>query len=66
MEVYGFLANRKGVVARSAVVGQRECCRDTEELDAAIAYGPGLRWALMGTCLTFHLAGVDEGMKHML
>ncbi len=28
-----------------------------EEIDASIAYGPGLRWALMGPCLTFHLAG---------
>ena len=29
----------------------------TRELDEAIMYGPGLRWAIMGTCLTFHLAG---------
>ena len=38
----------------------------TAELDDAISYGPGLRWALMGTNLTFHLAGGDGGMKHML
>lgn len=38
----------------------------TEELDASVVYGRGLRWALMGTCLTFHLAGGAEGMKHML
>ena len=31
-----------------------------------IIYGPGLRWALMGTCLTFHLAGGENGMRHML
>ena len=24
----------------------------TEELDQAIVYGPGLRWAFMGTCLS--------------
>jgi carnitine 3-dehydrogenase len=36
------------------------------EIDEAIAYGPGLRWALMGPCLTFHLAGGSEGMAHML
>ena len=29
-------------------------------------YGPGLRWAFMGVCLTFHLAGGETGMKHML
>ena len=38
----------------------------TEELDDAITYGPGLRWAIMGTCLTFHLAGGTGGMRHML
>ena len=38
----------------------------TRELDEAIMYGPGLRWAIMGTCLTFHLAGGKTGMRHML
>lgn len=38
----------------------------TEELDDAIVYGPGLRWALMGVNLTFHMAGGEEGMSHML
>ena len=37
-----------------------------EEIDASIAFGPGLRWALMGPCLTFHLAGGSGGMAHML
>src|SRR5215469_5376756 len=37
-----------------------------EEIDEAIAYGPGLRWAQMGPCLTFHLAGGGDGMAHML
>ena len=38
----------------------------TKDLDDAIIYGPGLRWSLMGTFLTFHLAGGEMGMKHML
>ena len=38
----------------------------TKDLDDAIVYGPGLRWSLMGTFLTFHLAGGKLGMKHML
>jgi len=38
----------------------------TEDLDRAIQDGPGLRWSLMGTFLTFHLAGGKSGMKHML
>ncbi|ASK61891.1 3-hydroxybutyryl-CoA dehydrogenase [Virgibacillus phasianinus] len=38
----------------------------TEEIDASIVYGPGLRWALMGPFLTLHLAGGEQGMRHML
>ncbi|HSJ45718.1 MAG TPA: 3-hydroxyacyl-CoA dehydrogenase NAD-binding domain-containing protein [Euzebyales bacterium] len=38
----------------------------TAELDDAICYGPGLRWAAMGTSLTYHLAGGEGGMRHML
>ena len=38
----------------------------TQDIDDAIVYGPGLRWAIMGVCLTFHLAGGEQGMKHML
>lgn len=35
-----------------------------KELDDAIIYGPGLRWAFMGVNKTFTLAGGDQGMKH--
>jgi 3-hydroxyacyl-CoA dehydrogenase len=38
----------------------------TDDLDKAIIHGPGLRWSLMGTFLTFHLAGGELGMSHML
>ncbi len=38
----------------------------TGELDESIIYGPGLRWAAMGTNLIYHLAGGDRGMRHML
>ena len=36
------------------------------EVDAAIAHGPGLRWALMGPCLLNHLSGGEGGMAHTL
>jgi carnitine 3-dehydrogenase len=36
------------------------------ELDDSIVYGPGLRWAGMGTNLIYHLAGGETGMRHML
>jgi carnitine 3-dehydrogenase len=37
-----------------------------EQIDAAITTGPGLRWPIMGPCMTFHLAGGPGGMAHML
>ena len=36
------------------------------EVDAAVAHGPGLRWALMGPCLLNHLSGGPGGMAHTL
>ena len=38
----------------------------TGELDDSIVYGPGLRWAAMGTNMIYHLAGGETGMRHML
>ena len=38
----------------------------TAELDDAIIYGPGLRWACMGTNLTYLLAGGKQGMRHFM
>ena len=38
----------------------------TGELDDSIVYGPGLRWAAMGTNMIYHLAGGEPGMRHML
>ena len=38
----------------------------TRELDESIIYGPGLRWAGMGTNQIYHLAGGESGMRHML
>ena len=38
----------------------------TGELDESIIYGPGLRWAAMGTNMIYHLAGGESGMRHML
>ncbi len=36
------------------------------EIDAAITGGPGLRWAFMGMCLAWHLAGGPGGMRHTM
>jgi len=34
------------------------------DADDAVSWGPGLRWALMGPNLQFHLAGGDGGIQH--
>jgi carnitine 3-dehydrogenase len=66
-ELPGFLANRlQEAMWREALHMVAAGEATVEELDAAIAQGPGLRWALMGPCLTFHLAGGEGGMAHML
>jgi 3-hydroxyacyl-CoA dehydrogenase len=36
------------------------------DIDAAIAHGPGLRWALLGPFLNLHLSGGPGGMRHTL
>jgi carnitine 3-dehydrogenase len=66
-EVRGHVANRlQAALWREAVHLVAEGVVSVADADAAVAYGPGLRWALMGPSLTFHLAGGEEGMKHFL
>ena len=38
----------------------------TEEIDNAIRYGFGLRWAQMGLFETYRIAGGEEGMAHFI
>ncbi len=66
-EIPGFLSDRlQEALWREALHLVNEGVATTEELDAAISYGPGLRNAIWGTCLTFHLAGGPGGMRHTL
>ena len=66
-EIEGYLSDRlQEALWREALHLVNDDVATTAELDAAIIYGPGLRWAFMGTCLTFHLAGGESGMRHML
>jgi len=66
-ELSGFIANRlQEALWREALHMVAEGEASVEEIDDAIRFGPGLRWAIMGPCLTFHLAGGEEGMSHML
>ncbi|MEZ4630785.1 MAG: L-carnitine dehydrogenase [Deinococcales bacterium] len=66
-EIEGYLSDRlQEALWREVLHLVNDGIASTQELDEAIIYGPGLRWAFMGTCLTFHLAGGDMGMRHML
>ena len=66
-EVPGFVANRvQEALWREALHMVNEGMATVAEIDAAVTYGPGLRWAIMGPLLTFHLAGGAGGMGHML
>ena len=66
-ELPGYLSDRlQEALWREALHIVNEGYASTKELDRAIEDGPGMRWSLMGTFLTFHLAGGNAGMKHML
>ncbi len=66
-ELPGYLSDRlQEALWREGLHIINEGYATTEDLDRAIEDGPGLRWSLMGTFLTFHLAGGKAGMKHML
>ncbi|WP_163833874.1 3-hydroxyacyl-CoA dehydrogenase NAD-binding domain-containing protein [Spartinivicinus ruber] len=66
-ELPGFIGNRlQEALWREALhmVANNEC--SVEDIDKSIAYGMGLRWAIMGHCLTYHLGGGQGGMAHLL
>ena len=66
-ELPGYLSDRlQESMWRESLHIINEGYASTQDLDDAIVYGPGLRWSLMGTFLTFHLAGGKMGMAHML
>ena len=66
-ELPGYISDRlQEAMWREALHNVAEGAATTEQIDAAITDGPGLRLALMGPCLTYHLGGGDGGMAHML
>ena len=66
-EIEGFLSDRlQEALWREILHLVNDDVATTGELDTAIVYGPGLRWAFMGTCLSYHLAGGDAGMEDFM
>lgn len=66
-EVQGHVANRmQAALYREAIHLVLEGVATPDDVDAAVAYGPGLRWALMGPHRSHDLGGGEGGMQHLL
>ncbi|ALX50061.1 3-hydroxyacyl-CoA dehydrogenase NAD-binding domain-containing protein [Lentibacillus amyloliquefaciens] len=66
-EIEGHIADRlMEAIWRESLHIVNDGAATTEEVDASIVYGPGLRWALMGPFMTLHMGGGKQGMRHLL
>jgi carnitine 3-dehydrogenase len=66
-EVDAFVADRLlEALWREALWLVADDVATVEEVDDAIRFGAGLRWAAMGTFLTYRIAGGEAGMRHFL
>ena len=66
-EIDGFVADRLlEALWREALWLVHDGVATVDEIDDAIRYGAGLRWAFMGTFLTYRIAGGDAGMRHFM
>jgi len=66
-EVLGFIANRlSAVLWREALDLVDQGVASVEEVDKAIRAGPGIRWAIMGPYLTYHLGGGKGGIEYIM
>ena len=66
-EVTGHLMNRlTSALYREAVHMVASGIADVEDIDKAVAYGPGLRWSLMGPHMLYHLGGGAGGYRAYL
>ena len=63
-DVPGYIANRlSAALWREAVDLVLRGVASTEDIDRAICFGPGLRWAVMGPHLLYDLGGGKEGIR---
>ncbi|MGQ9368645.1 3-hydroxyacyl-CoA dehydrogenase NAD-binding domain-containing protein [Azospirillum sp. ST 5-10] len=66
-EMPGHIANRlSAALYREAVHLVEQGVASVADIDAAVSQGPGLRWALMGPHMTYHLGGGEGGIAHYL
>ena len=66
-EIDGFIADRLlEAMWREALWLVNDDVATVAEIDDAMSYGAGLRFALMGMFLTYRIAGGEAGMRHFL
>jgi carnitine 3-dehydrogenase len=66
-EVDAFVADRLlEALWREALWLVADDVATVEEVDDAIRFGAGLRWAAMGSFLTYRIAGGEAGMRHFM
>ena len=67
VETPGHLANRlQDAILSEAMQLIADGVATTDELDTALTAGPGLRWALIGSLLTSHMAAGEAGLRDVL
>lgn len=66
-ELPGHVANRlQSALAREVYYLVSEDVLSAADADAALSWGPGLRWGLMGNMMLNHLGGGSGGIEHFL
>src|SRR6202142_2280754 len=66
-EMAGHVANRlQAALYREVVYLIEQGVLDVADADAAVCWGPGPRWGVMGPSLLFHLGGGQGGIQHFM
>ncbi len=66
-EIPGHVGNRLAAALwREAIDLVVSGVASVEDVDKAVRSGPGLRWALMGVHLTYHLGGGPDGIEYFI
>src|ERR1700730_15830150 len=66
-ELPGHVANRfQAALYREMLYLIEQGVLSVEDTDAAVCYGPGPRWGVMGQSLQWHLGGGAGGIKHLM
>ena len=66
-ELRGHVANRlQAALYKEVLYLIQQGALDVADADAAVCFGPGLRWGVMGPSLQWHLGGGTGGIQHYM